>query len=93
MEPETTHVHGFGAALLDGAVGDANSGTVIAGSVGGGGLGMAHFFKGSSNGDSVLAVAEHATSFGFSGGGDDNFKDCAVGVHGASIRGKWWIGC
>jgi hypothetical protein len=39
LEPETTHVHGFGAALLDGAVGDANSGTVIAGSVGGGGWG------------------------------------------------------
>lgn len=45
LQPEALHAHGLGAALLDGAVGNANGGAVVAAAVGGG-LGMSHFLWG-----------------------------------------------
>jgi hypothetical protein len=88
LEPAVSHVHSFGATLLDGAVGDANCSAVVTTTVGGR-LGMAHFVESDAHVDGVLAVAERATCFGFSGGSNDNFEDGAVGSHGAIIG---WFG-
>ena len=66
-----------GAALLDGFVGDADGGTVVAADVGRR-LWMAYFGEGDSHWHGVLAVVEHAAGFGFGCGGDDGFGDGAV---------------
>ena len=87
LEPEVAHIHGFGSALFDGAIfdTDADDGAAVASAMRSRGLVMAHFMEG------VLAVVEHSTGFGFGSGGDDNFKDCAVGMKGA-IVGRIRIG-
>ena len=45
--PVESHVNGFGPFLFNGVIGNAGRGAVV-GNNGGGGLGMAHFFKADS---------------------------------------------
>jgi hypothetical protein len=68
-DPVKAHVHGLGAALLDGMVADTGSGAVI-GHDGGFWLGMAHFGKARVDGARLAAVVIQAGGFGFGGAGD-----------------------
>ena len=64
---------------------DANGSVDLVASAMGSCLGMAHFVEVGAHGNSVLAVVEHATGFGFGGGSGDDLKDCAVCVNGAIV--------
>ena len=86
LEPKIAHIHGLGAALFDGFVGDADGGAVVAADMGWR-LRMAHLGEGDSHWYSVLAVVKHGAGFGFGCGGDDDFEDGAVGMDGAV---SWW---
>jgi hypothetical protein len=57
--PVKAHVHGLGAALLDGIVADTGSSAVI-GHDGGFGLGVAHFGKARADGACLAAVSASA---------------------------------
>ena len=58
-DPEEAHVHGFGALLFDGIVGNA-SGCGIVSYNWSGILGMAKFFESDAFGDGVLAIDKEA---------------------------------
>ena len=62
LDPVEFHIDAFGAALLDGVVGDAG-GDGIVGLDRGGGLGMAHFFEAGAEGTGLSTVVEEATQF------------------------------
>lgn len=79
--PVKAHVHGFGAALLDGISADTHSGAVVSHDRGSW-LWMAHFFKAGADGTCFTAVVVEAGGFGFSGTGDDNVEDVTDDRHG-----------
>ena len=90
-EPVKTHVHGFGAFLLDVVVHDA-SGDFVVELNRSGTLAMSEFFQCGAHGDEVLAVEEASTGFGFLCRGHDGVDDFAEDVDGA-IRGGFGVGC
>ena len=57
LDPVKAHIHGFRFSLAHGAVGNSG-GTGIVGLDGGGRLWIAHFFKGSTEVDSVTGIVE-----------------------------------
>ena len=59
-DPVEAHVDGFGAFLFY-RIGNDTSGGAVVGLDGGGWLGMAHFFKGGSDGACFFAVVEKGT--------------------------------
>ena len=67
MDPVKAHVNGFQPFLFDGVVCKTFGGGVID-MDGSGRLGMSEFGKGGKNGDSLLAVEEGGSDFGFRGG-------------------------
>jgi hypothetical protein len=77
QNPIKANIHSLGAALFDGAIGDAGS-TRVVGLDGCSRLGMAKFFKDHSAHDGVLAVVEDGGEFGFCGRGDDDLDDVGV---------------
>lgn len=64
FDPEESHVHGFGALLFDGVVGNA-VGCGIVGGERSGTLFVAKFFKGDSFRDSLLAIEKESCKFSF----------------------------
>ena len=80
--PVKTHVHGFGALLFDGIVGDASGGAVV-GDDDGRWLLVAEFLKTSTDGTGFLGIVEEASKFGFGGGRDDFAENLARDMNGA----------
>lgn len=93
LNPVKTHVHGFGLALADSAVGDSGGSRVI-GLDRGGRLGMAHFDEGSAEHGAIFGIVEEAGKFSFSGGGHDIAEDVADSVDGTIVGrlGGGWLG-
>lgn len=83
LYPKVPHCHGFGAANLDGAIGNAG-GSGIVSLHRGGALREAELFEGGANGLRVTAVVEEAAKLCFSGRGNDFFEfvrcdvDCPI---------------
>ena len=75
-DPIKSHIHGFGAFLFDRVICYSHGCAVIS-NHGGGRRGMSEFFEGYAFGDSLLAVQEEASQFGFSCAGEDIFQDFA----------------
>ena len=48
---------------------------------------MAHFFKGSANGDGILCIEEQTASFGFGGGGSNSANGFAENMNGTVAFG------
>ena len=88
LDPVKAHVFGFRPFLFDGVVCKTFGGGVIY-IDGGGQLGMAEFGKGGMNGDSLLAVEEGISDFGFCGGRHNVAHDLGDGMDGA-VEG--WTG-
>ena len=88
--PIKTHVHGFGAALLHGVVGDA-SGACVVGLDGCCCLRVAHVAECGAEHRGLFSVEEVlGCDFGFCGGGEDVGDDGGVDVDGA-IEGWLWV--
>jgi hypothetical protein len=73
LYPIKTHVHGFGFALANGAVGDA-SGAQVVGLDWRWLLRMAHFNEGGSKRGAITGIVEQASEFGFGSGGHVGFR-------------------
>jgi len=86
-DPVKTHVHGFGAFLFDGVVGDARSSAVVSDN-GSRWLGMSKFFKSDALGDGLFSVVVEASHFGFGSTGENFFKNFAGDIDGAV---EWWL--
>ena len=91
-----THVKGFGA-LPAHVAGDASVGGRAVGFDRGGRLRVAHLDEGCADRNSLLAVEENSSSFGFCGGSHDGADGLTFGEY-RSIRGWsgsdmgwWWI--
>ena len=91
FDPVETHVHGFGPALFDGVINDAN-GTFVVRLDWGGSLGVAHFIKGGAEGCGILGIIEKSACFSFRRGGEDSVHDGAMYVDGAVERGRCTVG-
>jgi len=74
LEPVVSHVNVFGATLLDGLVGNADSCGVVT-SHWCWRLGVSHFFKYDANWNCINKVVETSCRFCFSYGGYDRFDD------------------
>jgi hypothetical protein len=68
--PKESHLHGPRALALDGVVGDADGGRIIAIDWYGG-LRVAHFFECHAKYGCLFAVQEEGAEFGLGGGGDN----------------------
>mgnify|MGYP002809949774 CR=1 FL=1 len=65
-EPVEAHIYGFGAALFDGAVGNAG-GAAVVNLERCGRLRMAHFVKADADGNGIFGIEKGSTSFCFGG--------------------------
>ena len=83
--PVETHVKGFGALPAHVAGEDSVGGRAV-GFDQGGRLRVAHFDEGCADGNSLLAVEENRSSFGFHGGSHDGAEGLKFGEY-RSIRG------
>ena len=84
-DPVESHVHGLGAALLDGAVDDAR-GAYVVGHNFGGVLRVPQFDEADADGHGVLAAPEEGAGFCFCSGCQDALHDAAEDVNGAIHR-------
>ena len=87
LDPVEEHVHGFGLALTDGAVGDTGGAGVV-GLNGCWRLRMAHFGEGGAESDAVTGIVEEAGKLRFGGRGHDVAEDGADGMNGAVVGGR-----
>ena len=85
LKPIKTHVDGFRPLLFDGVI-DKALGSGVIHLEGRGRLWMSEFNKGCTDGDSLLAVKESGTTFGFGGGGQDISHNFGDGVDGSVAR-------
>ena len=90
LDPVKAHVDGFRSFLFDGVVCKTFGGGVID-TDGGGRFGISKFVKGGTNGDSILAVEECGSDFGFRGGQHNVAHDIGDGMDGA-IDGRIGVG-
>jgi hypothetical protein len=72
--PVEPHVHGFGSALFDSAIGNAGSARVVRLDWGGR-LGVSHVLEGGPKPSGVLTIVEKCPKFGLGRRGDHNFQD------------------
>ena len=84
------HVDGFQPFLFDGVVCKTFVGEVID-IDGGGWLGISYFGKGGTNGDSLFAVEEGGSDFGFRGGRHKVAHDIGDSMDGA-VEGQTGVG-
>jgi len=84
LEPVVSHVNGFGAALLDGLVGNTNSCGIVT-SHWCWRLGVPHFFECDANWNCINIVVETTRRLSFSYGGYDRFDDAGVVFDGTFV--------
>jgi hypothetical protein len=84
LEPMIPHVKGFGAFETNGCMENAVGGGIVGFKRGPrSGLRMAHFFKGSANGNGVLGIEKEGPDFSFRGGGSNSAQGFTQNVDGS----------
>ena len=89
-DPVEAHVHGFGATLGYGVIGDAGGCTIVRLDRSGA-LREAEFLERIANGTGLFAVVEDSGGFSFGGGGDDLFEDMCWIQNGGVLRWRWIV--
>ena len=84
LEPVVLHVNGFGPALFDGLVGNADSCGVVT-SYWCWWLGVPHYFERDADGNCINTIVESTRRFSFNNRGYNRFDDAGIVIYGTVV--------